>query len=84
MLFYRLRPIDVEFMRRLGKIVSIVPVIAKADTLTLEERLEFKQRVSCPSSTPVRRTSLTFYDMQAKSDSPLYISHPHVNIQPFA
>lgn len=39
-------------MRRLGKIVSIVPVIAKADTLTLEERLEFKQRVSCPSSTP--------------------------------
>lgn len=41
-------------MRRLGKIVSIVPVIAKADTLTLEERLEFKQRVSCPSSTPVQ------------------------------
>uniref|UniRef100_A0A9J7XVA5 Septin 12 n=1 Tax=Cyprinus carpio carpio TaxID=630221 RepID=A0A9J7XVA5_CYPCA len=40
-----LRPIDVEFMRRLGKIVSILPVIAKADTLTLEERLEFKQRI---------------------------------------
>lgn len=33
-------------MKRLGKIVSIVPVIAKADTLTMEERLEFKQRVS--------------------------------------
>lgn len=32
-------------MKRLGKIVSIVPVIAKADTLTMEERLEFKQRV---------------------------------------
>ena len=42
----RLRPIDVEFMKRLGKIVSIVPVIAKADTLTLEERTEFKQRVT--------------------------------------
>ncbi|CAL8342864.1 unnamed protein product [Merluccius merluccius] len=40
-----LRPIDVEFMKRLGKIVSIVPVIAKADTLTIEERLEFKQRI---------------------------------------
>ncbi|XP_022531549.1 neuronal-specific septin-3 isoform X2 [Astyanax mexicanus] len=40
-----LRPIDVEFMKRLGKIVSIVPVIAKADTLTMEERLEFKQRI---------------------------------------
>ncbi|XP_060757119.1 neuronal-specific septin-3 isoform X3 [Neoarius graeffei] len=40
---HRLRPIDVEFMKRLGKIVSIVPVIAKADTLTMDERLEFKQ-----------------------------------------
>ncbi|KAG7459488.1 hypothetical protein MATL_G00211200 [Megalops atlanticus] len=40
-----LRPIDVEFMKRLGLIVSIVPVIAKADTLTIEERLEFKQRI---------------------------------------
>ncbi|XP_029013755.1 neuronal-specific septin-3 isoform X2 [Betta splendens] len=42
---HRLRPIDVEFMRRLGTIVSIVPVIAKADTLTIEERLEFKERI---------------------------------------
>ncbi|KAL6103494.1 septin12 [Pungitius sinensis] len=42
---HRLRPIDVEFMKRLGKIVSIVPVIAKADTLTIEERHEFKERI---------------------------------------
>lgn len=32
-------------MRRLSKVVNIVPVIAKADTLTLEERDYFKQRV---------------------------------------
>ena len=42
-----LRPLDVEFMRRLSKVVNIVPVIAKADTLTLEERDDFKQTVSC-------------------------------------
>ncbi|XP_041826524.1 uncharacterized protein sept12 isoform X2 [Melanotaenia boesemani] len=42
---HRLRPIDMEFMKRLGKIVSIVPVIAKADTLTVEERQEFKERI---------------------------------------
>lgn len=35
-----------EFMRRLSKVVNIVPVIAKADTLTLEERDYFKQTVS--------------------------------------
>ncbi|XP_029432007.1 septin-12 isoform X5 [Rhinatrema bivittatum] len=40
-----LRPLDVEFMKRLSKIVNIVPVIAKADTLTLEEREEFKQQI---------------------------------------
>lgn len=40
-----LRPLDIEFMRRLSKVVNIVPVIAKADTLTLEERDYFKQRV---------------------------------------
>lgn len=32
-------------MRRLSKVVNIVPVIAKADTLTLEERDFFKQTV---------------------------------------
>ncbi|XP_030140793.4 neuronal-specific septin-3 isoform X3 [Taeniopygia guttata] len=40
-----LRPLDLEFMRRLSRIVNVVPVIAKADTLTLEERAEFKQRI---------------------------------------
>uniref|UniRef100_A0A672MQZ2 Neuronal-specific septin-3-like n=1 Tax=Sinocyclocheilus grahami TaxID=75366 RepID=A0A672MQZ2_SINGR len=40
-----LRPIDIEFMRHLSKVVNIVPVIAKADTLTLEERDFFKQKI---------------------------------------
>lgn len=34
-------------MKRLGEIVSIVPVIAKADTLTVEERQEFRKKVRC-------------------------------------
>ncbi|KPP75422.1 septin-9-like [Scleropages formosus] len=40
-----LRPLDVEFMRHLSKVVNIVPVIAKADTLTLEERDFFKKKI---------------------------------------
>lgn len=43
---HSLRPLDIEFMRRLSKVVNIVPVIAKADTLTLEERDSFKQRIT--------------------------------------
>jgi septin 3/9/12 len=38
-------------MKRLSKVVNIVPVIAKADTLTLEERVYFKQRVRHLAST---------------------------------
>lgn len=41
-----LRPLDLEFMKHLSKVVNIIPVIAKADTMTLEEKIEFKQRVS--------------------------------------
>ncbi|XP_014457381.1 septin-9 isoform X1 [Alligator mississippiensis] len=43
---HSLRPLDIEFMKRLSKVVNIVPVIAKADTLTLEEREYFKQRIT--------------------------------------
>ena len=42
-LYSSLRPLDIEFMKRLSKVVNIVPVIAKADTLTLEERVYFNQ-----------------------------------------
>lgn len=41
-------------MKRLSHSVNIVPVIAKADTMTIEERQEFKQRVSFSSLTKLR------------------------------
>lgn len=45
-LFFRLKPLDIEFMRRLHTKVNLIPVIAKADTLTDDEVAEFKARVS--------------------------------------
>lgn len=44
-LFLRLRQLDIEFMKHLSRVVNIIPVIAKSDTLTLDEKTEFKQRV---------------------------------------
>jgi len=41
----RLKQIDIEFMRRLHTKVNLIPVIAKADTLTDEEIADFKNRV---------------------------------------
>lgn len=40
-----LKPLDVEFMQRLGDKVNIIPVIAKADTMTPEECKDFKEQV---------------------------------------
>ena len=40
-----LRKLDVEVMQKIGKAVNLIPVIAKADTFTLEELREFKVQV---------------------------------------
>ncbi|QIX00640.1 hypothetical protein AMS68_006157 [Peltaster fructicola] len=42
---HSLKPLDVEVMRRLHTKVNLIPVIAKADTLTDGEILAFKQRI---------------------------------------
>jgi len=42
---HRLKGQDVEFMRRLEPHVNLVPVIAKADTMTLGERDAFRRQV---------------------------------------
>jgi cell division control protein 12 len=41
----RLKPLDIEIMKRLGTRVHVIPVIAKADTLTQNDLFTFKQRV---------------------------------------
>jgi septin 7 len=42
---HSLRPLDVEFMKRVCGRVNLVPVIAKSDALTETEVLLFKKRV---------------------------------------
>jgi len=42
---HTLKPLDIEIMKRLGTRVNLLPVIAKADTLTPNDLLVFKQRI---------------------------------------
>lgn len=42
---HSLRPLDIEFMKRLCTRVNLIPVIAKSDTLTEEEVKAFKARI---------------------------------------
>uniref|UniRef100_A0A671YHG8 Neuronal-specific septin-3 n=1 Tax=Sparus aurata TaxID=8175 RepID=A0A671YHG8_SPAAU len=69
---HSLRQLDVEFMKRLSHSVNIIPVIAKADTMTIEERQDFKQRVR----KELEMGGIEFYpqkefdeDMEDKSDN---------------
>lgn len=40
-----LKPIDIIVMKKLSEVVNVVPVIAKSDSMTLEERARFKERI---------------------------------------
>ncbi|XP_020897712.1 septin-7 isoform X2 [Exaiptasia diaphana] len=40
-----LKPLDIEFMKKLHNKVNIVPVIAKSDTMTQEECTRFKKQI---------------------------------------
>ncbi|KAG7321560.1 hypothetical protein KOW79_014418 [Hemibagrus wyckioides] len=40
-----LKPLDVQFMKAIHNKVNVIPVIAKADTLTLKERERLKRRI---------------------------------------
>lgn len=41
-----LKSLDIEIMKRLGSRVNLIPVIAKADTLTPHDLQKFKENVS--------------------------------------
>jgi len=42
---HSLKPVDIEFMRRLHTKVNLIPIIAKSDTMTDDEVLQFKARI---------------------------------------
>jgi len=50
-----LKPIDIVVLKKLSEFVNVVPVIAKSDSLTLEERAAFKQRI---------RDEFTFHNLR--------------------
>ncbi|KAM0793027.1 hypothetical protein ACM66B_000518 [Microbotryomycetes sp. NB124-2] len=42
---HTLKPLDIEIMKRLGTRVNLIPIVAKADTLTPHDLTKFKQRI---------------------------------------
>jgi septin 3/9/12 len=50
-----LKPIDIVVLKKLSEFVNVVPIIAKSDSLTLEERAAFKDRI---------REEFTFHNLR--------------------
>jgi len=42
---HRIKPVDLMFMKKLHKMVPIIPIIAKSDTMTTDEKMNFKEEV---------------------------------------
>jgi Septin len=66
---HSLRPIDVIVMKKLSEVVNVVPVIAKADSLTLEEREAFKQKVGDTSGSVVFVLTFRLSDYRSGQNS---------------
>jgi septin 3/9/12 len=56
---HTLKAIDVLVMKKLSEVVNVIPVIAKSDSLTLEEREAFKERVRFVPPHPLHFPMLT-------------------------
>lgn len=62
-----LKPLDVEFMKRLHDKVNVIPVIAKADTMTPEEVVHFKRQIM----NQILQAKIRIYEFPDESDLPM-------------
>jgi len=79
---HSLRPIDVIVMKKLSEVVNVVPIIAKADSLTLDEREAFKQNIRAEMS--YHNIRLYPFDTDENDPEELQLNEQIRNIIPFA
>ncbi|KAF8514388.1 Septin-type guanine nucleotide-binding (G) domain-containing protein, partial [Gautieria morchelliformis] len=72
--------IDVIVMKKLSKVVNVVPVIAKVDSLTMEEREAFKLKVCGPCQLSI----ISFIEFELPDLGGARVSQHSSNIIPFA
>ncbi|KAF9261472.1 cell division/GTP binding protein [Marasmius fiardii PR-910] len=79
---HSLRPIDIAVMKKLADVVNVVPVIAKSDTLTLEEREVFKERIR--EELVYNNIRLYPFDKEEDDDEEIRLNEDIRNMIPFA
>jgi septin 3/9/12 len=79
---HSLRPIDVIVMKKLSEVVNVVPVIAKSDSLSLDEREIFKSKIR--EETAYHNIRLYPFDTDENDDEEVQLNQTIRNIIPFA
>ncbi|KAF9887431.1 cell division control protein [Aspergillus nanangensis] len=79
---HALKPIDIVVLKKLSDVVNVVPVIAKADSLTLEERQEFKERIK--EEFAFHNLKMYPYDNEELDDEERAVNVQIKDIIPFA
>ncbi|KAL9932011.1 hypothetical protein V8E36_009072 [Tilletia maclaganii] len=77
-----LRPIDVTVMKKLSDVVNVVPIIAKSDSLTLDERTVFKERIR--AEMKYHNIRLYPFDSEEYEDEELELNERIRSLIPFA
>ncbi|KAH6620842.1 Septin-type guanine nucleotide-binding (G) domain-containing protein [Chaetomium sp. MPI-SDFR-AT-0129] len=79
---HSLKPIDIVVLKKLSDVVNVVPVIAKADTLTLEERQLFKERIK--EEFAFHNLKMYPYDNDEFDDEEITVNNQIKSLIPFA
>ncbi|ORX33515.1 septin ring protein [Kockovaella imperatae] len=79
---HTLKPIDIVVLKKLTDVVNVVPVIAKADSMTLEERALFKERIM--AELQHHQVRLYPFDAEENDDEELQLNQRIRSMLPFA
>ena len=74
--------LDVEALKRLTEIANVIPVIGKSDTLTLDERTEFRELIQ--NEFEKYNFKIYPYDSEELTDEELELNRSVRSIIPFA
>lgn len=77
-----LKPIDIVVLKKLSDVVNVVPVIAKSDSLTLEERMAFKERIK--EEFAFHNLRMYPYDNEEQDDEERALNSNIKDLIPFA
>ncbi|KAI5476856.1 cell division control protein Cdc12 [Pseudohyphozyma bogoriensis] len=73
---HTLKPLDIEIMKRLGSRVNLIPIVAKADTITPTDLAQFKARIN----DVIRAQGIRVYSPPVEVDDDSAAEHARVLI----